>query len=174
MAQQQMAYQQKLLDEEYSMSRQDLLEQRRMDREDAMRQMLAFQSAGRAAAAMNAELIGRVGSEYSGAAGEISGLAGSLGAAMAGATAADVAAANQSMAQSGNVNVTVGGPVGSPGIAGEQQAGVEIYRGGQLPANWMRAAGSAAQTGLAGQIGAQNLRATQEAQAGYIETTRTL
>src|SRR5262252_9495822 len=84
----------------------------------ALAQELAAQAAGRAASAMNAQLIGLVGSGYSDAAANQRALGGSLGAAMAGATAADVAAANASAANVGAPAISVGGPVGSGGVAG--------------------------------------------------------
>src|SRR5262245_44468259 len=140
--------------------------------DDALRRMLAFQSAGRAAAAMNSELMGQVGAGYTGAASNLGAMGGALGAAAAGATAADVAAANQSLANVGAPSVNVGGPVGQAGIAGEQQLAVENLRNVGLPSNQLLTSGLAQQTGMAGLIGSQNLRATQEAQAAYMSSMR--
>ena len=136
--------------------------------DDAMRRMLAFQSAGRAAAQMNAGLIGQVGGEYQAGADQLSKLAAAGSASMSGATDAAVASANQATSNVGMPGVTVGGPVGGPGLAGPTQAGVENYRGGTLGAQLLQNAGGFAEAGMAGQIGAQNLRATQEAQAAYM------
>jgi len=130
----------------------------------AMAQELAAQAAGRAAAAMNSQMLGEIGGTYAGAAGDLRAMGGSLGAAMAGASAADVAAAGATAGNVGAPAPTVG--AGSP-IAGPTQQGVEVFRGAELPAQAMGTAGQAAQTGLWGLIGSQNLRATQEAIAGY-------
>ena len=162
MAQQQMSYQKDLSLDEYNRTKKD-----------AMQAMLAQQAAGRAAAGMNAELMGRVGSAYGSAAGDIGILGGGLGAAVAGATAADVSAANAELGRAGAGPVSVGGPVGTPGIAGDVQAGVEQYRNATLPANQLTTAGQAQQLGLGGLIGAQNLRATQEANMGYTSAMHT-
>jgi len=142
----------------------------RGDYEDRMRQamaqQLASEQAGRAAAAMNAQLMGLVGSGYSGAADEVRALGGSLGAAIGGANAADVAAAGATAGNVGAPAPSVGG--GSP-IAGPSQQGVEVFRGATLPAEALGTAGTSAQVGLGGLISAQNLRATQEAQAAYMQ-----
>jgi len=148
-------------------SQQALIQSDYADRmKQAMAQQLASQAAGRAAAAMNSQLMGLVGSGYSGAADQLNTLGGSLGAAMAGASAADVAAAGATAGNVGAPAPSVGG--GSP-IAGPSQQGVEVFRGATLPAEALGTAGTAAQTGLGGLIGAQNLRATQEAQAAYMQ-----
>jgi hypothetical protein len=136
---------------------------------EAMARMLAFQSAGRAAAAMNAQLMGMVGSGYTGAGSELNAYGSAIGKAASGATAADVAAANATLANVGAGAVTEGGPVGAPGVAGPSQAAVELFRGATLPAEALGTAGTAAQVGLGGLVGAQNLRATQEAQAAYMQ-----
>jgi len=155
MAQTDLKYQQQLISSDYA------------DRmKTAMAQQLASQAAGRAAAAMNSQLMGLVGSGYSGAANEVQALGGSLGAAMAGASAADVAAAG---ATAGNVGAPAPAVGGASPIAGPSQEGVEVFRGATLPAEALGTAGTAAQTGLGGLIQAQNLRATQEAQAAYMQ-----
>jgi hypothetical protein len=156
MAQKQLDYQRTLLREEYGETR-----------EDAIRKMQLLQSAGRAAAAMNAGLIGQVGSQYQAGADQLSALASAGAAQMSGATDAAVAGGNAALSNVGMPGVTVGGPVGASGVAGATQAGVENYRGGTLPAGAMENAGGFAQAGAAGQIAAQNLRATQEASMGY-------
>jgi len=158
MAQTQLAAQQAILNQTYA-----------RDQADAMRTMQAFQAAGRAAAAMNSSLIGQVGGQYQAGADALSNMASAGAAQMAQATQASVDAANAASANVGMPGVTVGGPVGAPGIAGSTQAGVESYRGGTLPAQMLQNAGGYAEAGMAGQIGAQNLRATQEAQAAYLE-----
>src|SRR5215471_3889663 len=155
MAQQSVSSQQAMIQSDYA---------QRM--KEAMAQQLASQAAGRAAAAMNAQLMGLVGSGYSGAADEVRAIRGSLGAAMAGASAADVAAAGATAGNVGAPAPSVG--AGSP-IAGPAQEGVEVFRGAELPAEALGTAGTSAQTGLGGLIGAQNLRATQEAQAAYMQ-----
>jgi hypothetical protein len=161
MAQTQQTYQQKLIDAEYAEAQGD-----------AQRHMEALQSAGRAAAAMNAELMGRVGKSYEGAAQGITALGGSLGAAMSGATAADVAAANRSLGAVGAPGVGVGGPAGATTIAGAEQAAVENFRGATLPAYQLGQTSAAQQFSMGNSIAAQNLRATQEANAAFIGTTR--
>jgi len=155
MAGSQMQAQQAMIQSDY----QDRMKQ-------AMAQQLASEAAGRAAAAMNSQLMGMVGSGYSGAADEVRALGGSLGAAMAGASAADVAAAG---ATAGNVGAPAPGIGGASPIAGPAQQGVEYFRGAELPAEALGSAGISSQVGLGGLIGAQNLRATQEAQAAYMQ-----
>jgi hypothetical protein len=141
----------------------------KQQQDDAMRRMLAFQAAGRAAAGMNASLIGQVGGQYQAGADQLSAMAGGLTGMAAGATGGDVAAGNAAIANAGAAPpVTVGGPVGQAGIAGDTQAGVENYYSGTLGAQQLQNAGGYAQAGAAGQISAQNLRATQEAQAAYM------
>jgi hypothetical protein len=133
-------------------------------RKEAMSRMEAMAAAGRAAAQMIAGLFGMVGGEYNAAAGEIRGLATGGAGEIAGMTAADVANVNQGLAAVGAPGVTQG-PPGSAGMAGPGQAGVEAYIGGELPGQALGTAGQAATFGLAGMVSAQNLRATQEAQA---------
>jgi hypothetical protein len=155
----------------FSQGRSLLQENYRMAQEDAARKMQLLAGAGRAAAAMNAGLIGQVGGQYQAGADQLSALASAGAAQMSGATDAAVAGGNAALSNVGMPGVTVGGPVGAPGIAGPTQAGVEQYYGGTLPAGAMQNAGGFAQAGAAGQIAAQNLRATQEAQMGYAGST---
>jgi len=133
--------------------------------DDALRRMQAAAAAGRAAASMNASLIPYVGAGYRQGADLLSSMASGLAGGEAGAVAGDVAAGNAAASAVGAPQVGVGGPVGSPGIAGPTQAGVESYYGGTLPAQALTNAGGYAEAGLSGQIGAANLRATQEALA---------
>jgi len=156
MAKTQLGYQRSLIADEYKQAQAD-----------ALRRMQAFAAAGNQAAAMNASLIGQVGSQYQAGADQLNAMAAGGSAMVAGATQADVSAANQALGNVGAPAVSIGGPVGAPGIAGDTQAGVEGYRGGTLPANAMQTSGGYAQAGMAGQISSQNLRATQEAEAAY-------
>jgi hypothetical protein len=141
----------------------------KLAQQEAMNRMRAFAAAGNAAAAMNASLIGQVGGQYQAGADQLNAMAAGGASMMAGATAADVAAANNALGNVGAPALSIGGPVGAPGIAGDAQAGVESYRGGTLPAGAMQSAGGYAMAGQAGQISSQNLRATQEAQAAYMQ-----
>ena len=147
----QIAAQQKMIDDMYA-----------RQRADALRIMEGQSLAGQAAAAMNKDLFSAVGGEYNAAAKEISGLAHGLSKNAAGATAGDVGKANAALAALGNAPVLSGGTFG---VGGETQRGVEEYRGGTLPAQELTTTGEARQFGLAGMSAAQNLRATQEAQA---------
>jgi len=158
MAAQQARYSQQMIGSDYKLAQQE-----------AMNRMRAFSAAGNQAAAMNASLIGQVGSQYQAGADQLNAMAAGGSAMMAGATQADVSAANQALGNVGAPAVSIGGPVGAPGIAGDTQAGVESYRGGTLPANAMQTEGGFAQAGMAGQISSQNLRATQEAEAAYMQ-----
>jgi hypothetical protein len=158
MTKQQMGFQQGMLRDEYKRAQ-----------DDAMRRMLAFQAAGRSAAAMNASLIGQVGGQYQAGADQLSQMASAGAASMAAGTQGAVDSANAAAANVGMPGVTVGGPVGQPGLAGPTQAGVESYYGGTIPAQMLGNAGGYASAGMAGQISAQNLRATQEAQAAYMQ-----
>lgn len=158
-----------LINADYGPQREDIAAQYKREQDDAMRRMLAFQQAGRAAAAMNASLIGQVGGYYQQGANQLSDMAAGLTGQAAGATEAATGAANAAAANVGMPGVTVGGPVGGPGLAGPTQAGVESYYGGTLPAQGMQNAGGFAGAEMAGTIGAQNLRATQEAQAAYMQ-----
>jgi hypothetical protein len=146
----QVAAQQKMIDAEYA-----------QQRADALAQAQAQSQWGLAAAAMNKDLFAQVGGEYNAAAGEISGLAHGLSGAAAGATGADIASQNAGLAAVGMPGITEGGQFGT---AGPGQAGVEEFRGGTLEAGNFGIQGQAANFGLAGMIGAQSLRATQEAQ----------
>lgn len=158
MAQQQFAASRTVAGQEYKQAQ-----------DDAMRRMLAFQAAGRAAAGMNASLIGQVGGQYQAGADQLSAMASGLTGMAAGATGGDVAAGNAAIANAGAAPpVTVGGAVGQAGIAGDTQAGVENYYTGTLGSQQLQNAGGFAQAGAAGQISAQNLRSTQEAQAAYM------
>ena len=157
---------------QYKTSAADVRAEAARMRKEAQDRAAAMAAAGRAAAAQNAQLFGLVGGEYNAAAQEMRGLGTNLSGAMAAQTNADVAAANASLANVGAPALTVGGPVGAPGIAGDTQAGVEAYRGGELPAQALANAGEAAQFGLAGMVSAQNLRATQEAQAAFQQSVR--
>jgi hypothetical protein len=156
--------------EQFKFGQQSLQAEYQRAQEDAMRRMQAFQAAGRAAAAMNSSLIGQVGGQYQAGADQLSQMASAGAAQMAAGTQGAVDAANAASANVGMPGVTVGGPVGAPGLAGPQQAGVESYYGGTIPAQMLGNAGGYAQAGMAGQISAQNLRATQEAQAAYMQT----
>jgi hypothetical protein len=156
MAKTQLGYQRSVYADEYKQAA-----------DDALKRMQAQAAAGNAAAAMNASLIGQVGSQYQAGADQLNAMAAGGAGMMAGATTADVAAANNALGNVGAPALSIGGPVGAPGIAGDTQAGVEGYRGGTLPAQAMGTAGGYAQAGMAGQISSQNLRATQEAQAAY-------
>lgn len=135
-------------------------------RDDALARANAMAAAGRAAASLNAGLFGQVGGEYNAAAREMSGMATNLAGAAGTTTAEDVA----------NINTALG-RVGAPGVeatgamAGPGQADVEAYRGGTLPAQNLVTQGQSAQFGLAGLVAAQNLRATQEANAGLMKST---
>jgi hypothetical protein len=150
-------------------SQQMLAQDYRLAQEEAMNRMRAFQRAGNEAAAMNASLIGQVGGQYQAGADQLNAMAAGGAGMMAGATAESVAAANNALGNVGAPALSVGGPVGAPGIAGAAQAGVESYRGGTLPAQMLQNAGGYAQAGFAGQLSSQNLRATQEAQAAYMQ-----
>src|SRR5215831_16059476 len=123
---------------------------------EARQHMMAMAAAGRAAAAMNAGLIGQVGGQYQAGADQLAALGG-LGGMVSGAVSGDVAAANASLGNVGAPAVTEGGPVGAPGIAGPAQAGVETYRGVTLPGQMLTNAGGYASAGMAGEIAAQNL-----------------
>ena len=161
MVQQQIAAQQKMIREEAKLMR-----------DEAMRRMQAQAAAGRAAAAQNAGLFGAVGGEYNAAANEIRNLGTNMAGQVAGMTSADVSLANAQLGAIGAPGPTVGGPPTGLGIAGDIQANVEAYRGGELPGMQLGTAGQAATFGLAGMVSAQNLRATQEAQAGMNEAVR--
>jgi hypothetical protein len=98
--------------------------------------------------AMNSSLIGQVGGEFQARADQLANLASSGAASMAGATDAAVASGNQAIANAGVAPpVTVGGPVGAPGIAGSTRAGSSSTtaalsgsrrskRGGYAKAGW--------------------------------------
>jgi hypothetical protein len=150
-------------------SQQMIAQDYKLAQQEAMNRMRAFAAAGNAAASMNASLIGQVGGQYQAGADQLNAMAAGGASMMAGATAADVAAANNALGNVGAPALSIGGPVGAPGIAGDAQAGVESYRGGTLPAGAMQSAGGYAMAGQAGQISSQNLRATQEAQAAYMQ-----
>lgn len=147
----QIAAQQKMIEDMYA-----------RQRADALAMMQGQAAAGEAAAAMNKDLFGAVGGEFNAAAGEIKGLAHGLSKNAQGATAGDVSAANAGLTGLGNAPVTEGGTFG---VGGGTQQGVEEYRGGTLPGQMFGTQGEAANFGLAGMIGAQNLQATQMAQA---------
>ena len=127
--------------------------------DDALRRMNAMSAAGRAAANLNQGLFSSVGGEFNRGAQELANMGtGVVGNAVAG-TDANVAATNEALAR-------VGAPGIQPGVmAGPAQAGVTAFRYSGLPAQALAEQGQAAQFGLAGMVGAQNLRATQEAEA---------
>jgi len=141
-------------------------------RKEAQLRADSMAAAGRAAAAQNAGLFGMVGGEYNSAAAEIRGLGTNLSNQMQATTAGDVLAQNAGLSAVGAPGIAVGGPAGANTVAGAPQAGVEAYRGGELPGQMIGNQGQAATFGLAGMVSAQNLRATQEAQAGLIQATR--
>jgi hypothetical protein len=141
-------------------------EEAKMMRDEAQRRMEAMSAAGRAAAQMNAGLMGSVGGEYNAAAQELRNL-GSLGGSMGAMTAADVGAQDAALASVGAPGLEATGAMAGPG-----QAGVETYRGATLPGQAIDTAGQAATFGLAGLVGAQNLYATQSAQAAFVGATR--
>jgi hypothetical protein len=140
-------------------------------RADALATMQAQSLAGQAAAAMNKDLFASVGGEFNAAASEMKGLSHGLSKNAAGATAGDVKAANAGLASLGNAPVAEGGTFG---VGGETQRGVEDYRGGTLAAQMFGTQGEAANFGLAGMIGSQALRATQEAEAELHSTLQDL
>jgi hypothetical protein len=148
-------------------SQQTIADTYKQAQDDAMRRMLAFQAAGRAAAAMNSSLIGQVGGQYQAGADELSALASSGAASMAASTQGAIDSAMQATSNVGmpGVDASGAGVMANP----LQQAGVEQFYGGTIPAQGMQNAGGYAQAGMAGQISAQNLRATQEAQAAYMQ-----
>jgi hypothetical protein len=141
-------------------------------RKEAQDRALSMAAAGRAAAAQNAGLFGMVGGEYNAAAGEIANLGTNMSNQMVHTTEADTLAQNAGLATVGAPEMAVGGPAGSNTIAGPTQGGVSAYQFGTLPAQAITRAGEASQFGLAGMVAAQNLRATQEANAGFIQATR--
>ena len=159
MAQQQTMYQRQLVLSDYNMQQQQ-----------AMRQMQAFSAAGRAAAAMNAGLIGQVVGQYQAGADALANMGAAGAAMMSGAGQADVGKANAALGNVGAGQVAVGGPAGSLSLAGPAQAGVEQYYGATLPGQGLVNAAGYARAGAAGEIGAQNLRATQEAQSSYMQS----
>ena len=139
-------------------------DQARRALEEAQRRMESSAAAGRAAAAMNQDLFGLVGGEYNRAATELGRLS------TGGVT--DVQAATDTNAAT--TNATLQG-LGLPGISdrlgGPQQAAVADFRAG-LGAQNLANAGESANFGLAGLISSQNLRAAQEAQAGFNQQSR--
>jgi hypothetical protein len=141
-------------------------------RKEAQLRAESMAAAGRAAAAQNAGLFGMVGGEYNAGAQEIRGLGTNLANQMQATTEGDLLAQNAGLAAVGAPAIAVGGPAGANTVAGAPQAGVEAYRGGELPGQMIGTQGQAATFGLAGMVSAQNLRATQEAQAGLMEATR--
>jgi hypothetical protein len=151
-----------------------LMAQSAQEKADALRQMQAVAAAGRQAAAMNAGLFGMVGGEYNAAANELRGLSSGLAGAVGATTEADVAARNEALATVGAPTVTVGGGIYAPSVAGATQTGVENLYSGGIPADAMGTAGEAATFGLAGLVGSQNLRATQEGTAAYVGAMRDL
>lgn len=154
--------------------RKFLLAQTAQEKADALRQMQAVSAAGRLAASMNAGLFGMVGGEYNAAANEIKGMASGLTGAVGATTEADVAARNEALASVGGDTVAVGGSPYDPSVAGGAQVGVENMYSGTIPGQQIGTAGEAATFGLAGMVGAQNLRATQEGVATYVEAMRNL
>ena len=81
---------------------------------------------------------------------------------------ADVPPRTQDSAAVGAPGLAVGGPAGrTPGSPGRRRQASRRTVAASFPAQAITAAGGAAQFGLAGMVSAQNLRATQEAQAGY-------
>lgn len=153
MAQTQQTYQQKLINQAYTEARKE-----------ALTNMQSLQAAGQAAARMNADLMGQVGKSYEGAAQGVTALGSGLGAAMSGATAADVAAANSALGGLGGTSPAVNVPEG--------QAAVETFRGATLPAYQLGQTSAAQQMGIGTLISAQNLRSTQEASAAFITAQR--
>jgi hypothetical protein len=154
----QMAAQQKMIDDMYA-----------RQRADAMAQMQGQSLAGQAAAAMSKDLFGAVGGEFNAAAGEISGLSHALSKNAAGATAGDVSAANAGLASLGNAPVAEGGTFG---VGGETQRGVEDYRAGTLGSQMFKTQGEAANFGLAGMIGSDAQRVTEEASATLMNSMK--
>lgn len=154
----------------YDLQKQALQED--YDRQAARAQAMAAaqQAAGMAAAGMSGDLFAAVGGEYNRAAREIQGLSSGLTAGAAAATSADQAKANEALARVSPLGqITEGGP---SGIAGPGQATVEDYRGGTLPGQLLTSAGQAETFGLAGMAAAQNLAATQNAQAQLMTSMR--
>jgi hypothetical protein len=154
----QIAAQKKLLDDEYA-----------RQAANAQAQAQAMSAAGEAAASMSGDLFGAVGGEYNRAAREIQSLSSGLTSGAAAANQAEVDAENAKLARIGKTGITVGGP---SGIAGPGQASVEDYLGGTLPGQLLTSAGQAENFGLAGMISAQNLQATQGAQAQLMTSMR--
>ena len=150
----QIAAQKKLLDDEYA--RQVA---------DARSAQQAMAAAGAAAAGMSKDLIGMVGGEYSAGAQEIAGLSHGLSGGIAAGTAADVKNVNKGLGTLGLPGLTEGGP---GGYGGSSQMGVEDYRGGTLGSQLLSGEGAAESFGIAGMTAAQNLQATQTAEAGYM------
>jgi len=145
----------------------DIRAEAKLMRDEAQNRALSMAAAGRAAAAQNAGLFGMVGGEYNAAAREIANLGTNLSNQAVATTEGDVLAQNAGLAAVGAPPVAVGGPAGSNTIAGPTQGAVSAYQFGKLPAEAITTAGEASQFGLAGMVSAQNLRATQEAQAAF-------
>jgi hypothetical protein len=161
------------------MAGQGIAQQQTMIREEAalMRQeaqdrALSMAAAGRAAAAQNAGLFGMVGGEYNAGAREIANLGTNLSNQMVHTTEADQLAQNAGLATVGAPEMAVGGPAGTNSLAGPTQGAVSAYQFGMLPAQAITSAGEASQFGLAGMVAAQNLRATQEGNAAYVQSVR--
>lgn len=142
-------------------------EEAKLMRDEAQQRAEAMAAAGRAAASMNAGLFGMVGGEYNAGAQEIRNLGTSGANQIQETTAANVLRQNAGLEQVGAEDVLVGGAAGENTVAGAPQAHVEAYRGGELPGQALANAGQASTFGLAGMVSAQNLRATQEANAGF-------
>jgi hypothetical protein len=141
-------------------------------RKEAQDRALSMAAAGRAAAAQNAGLFGMVGGEYNAGAREIANLGTNLSNQMVHTTEADQLASNAGLATVGAPEMAVGGPAGSNTLAGPTQGAVSAYQFGTLPAQAITTAGEASQFGLAGMVAAQNLRATQEGNAAFIQSVR--
>jgi len=141
-------------------------------RKEAQDRALSMAAAGRAAAAQNAGLFGMVGGEYNAGAREIQGLGTNLSNQMVHTTEADQLAQNAGLATVGAPEMAVGGPAGTNSIAGPTQGAVSAYQFGMLPAQAITTAGEASQFGLAGMVAAQNLRATQEGNAAFVQSVR--
>lgn len=136
-------------------------------RKEAQDRATAMAAAGRAAAAQNAGLFGMVGGEYNAGAQEIRGLGTNLSNQMVNTIEGQTLAQNAGLASVGAPEMAVGGPAGTNSIAGPAQGAVSAYQFGELPGQQIANAGQASQFGLAGMVAAQNLRATQEASAGF-------
>src|SRR5262245_59320255 len=136
----------RMAQQQFKLSRAALMDEYGLARSDAERRFRLFSESGRRAAEANAGLIGLVGAGYQEGADQLNALASAGAGMMAGATEGAVASANAALGNVGMPGVTVGGPVGGPGLAGATQAGVEQYYGGTLPSQALRTAGGFAES----------------------------